>query len=51
LQQESAVLPAKGALTFMGATGPLVVGLLLVVFLIPVGLGYRRVRRRREAAQ
>ncbi|MGO9456143.1 MAG: substrate-binding domain-containing protein [Acidimicrobiales bacterium] len=51
LQQESAVLPAKGALTFMGATGPLVVGLLLVVFLVPVGLGYRRVRRRREAAQ
>jgi phosphate transport system substrate-binding protein len=46
----SATLPGSGGWSLLDTTGLLVAGLLLVVFMVPVGIGYRRGRRRRRAA-
>jgi ABC-type phosphate transport system substrate-binding protein len=49
LKLDPVVLPPGGFGPFTGATGPLLVGILVGVFLVPVGFGYRRARRRRRA--
>jgi len=50
-KRTSTILPPTGAVAFLSSTGALIVGLLLLVFLIPVALGYVRIRRRRGEAQ
>jgi hypothetical protein len=50
-KRTSTILPPTGAVAFLSSSGALIVGLLLLVFLIPVALGYLRIRRRRREAQ
>jgi hypothetical protein len=47
---EPATLP-EGAGAMLGSAGALIVGILLVLFAVPVAIGYRRASRRRREAE